>query len=220
MTLRRMLSILLLVGLPAWAKDVTCRLAGVEPLTFTIPDDWSSGWSPIMSFQNDDPEAPVDLIGFHKPPPPDAPPRDHLEPDPGPTLLLTAAATLVPLENIQAQMLYLDMENQTIATAKEIRQPSTGQIIGYYNRAPSRRPGSCQVNAFWNLGSRTWNADIFHPADQPDCLETCLAILESVRLADPDTAPPTPRRPVTDGVEDAEFPEEFMNEWRSHHGIP
>jgi hypothetical protein len=215
-----MIIFLLLLGLPALAKDVTYRLTGVEPLTFTIPDDWSSGWSPIMSFQDCNSDDPVDLLEFHGPPPPEAPPPGDLERDPRPTLLVTANHTLTPLEKIQERMLVHDMETRTLVPAKEIRQKSTGRIIGYFNRILIDRPGHCSLDASWNLGPRTWSADITYPVNQPEAVETLIAILESVRLADSDTSPPTPRRPVTDGVEDADFPEEFMKDWRTHHGIP
>ena len=76
---------------------------------------------------------------------------------------------------------------------------------------------SFRLEAFWNLGSRTWSASSTFPADQTNWVAECVAIIESVRLADPETAPPTPNRPTIDGVEDPDFPEEEMDKWRSRH---
>jgi len=70
MIIRGLILLLLILSRPVIAKDVTYRLTDAEPLTFTIPDDWSSEWGPIMSFHEEDPDAPVDILAFGKTPEP------------------------------------------------------------------------------------------------------------------------------------------------------
>ena len=211
--------IILLVGLlsaPAHAKDVTYRLTGAEPLTFTIPDDWSSGWSPLMC-SGYDPEAPVDLISFSKPP---ASSRDSAlrSREEVLTLVVDARKKLFPLAEMQNQLRGFDAHTQSVVPARELRSRNDGTLLGYCNaQADDRHPGQSRLDAFWNLGSRTWTATSSFPADQTNWIAECAAIIETVRLADPDSAPPTPKRPTIDGVEDPDFPEEEMEKWRRQH---
>ena len=216
MTAQRIALMLILLATPAFAKDVTYRLTGAEPLTFTIPDDWSSGWSPVMC-SGFDPEAPVDLIGFCKPQAslPDGEPSRGI--DHGPSLLIDARHSLVPLSKMPLSLRGFDAETRAVVPAKELRGHADQEIIGYYIDRRNHRPGENRLEAFWNLGSRTWSASSTFPADQTNWVVECVAIIESVRLADPDTAPPTPKRPTINGVEDPDFPEEEMEKWRSQH---
>ena len=215
MTAHRIALVLSLLAIPALAKDVTYRLTGAEPLTFTIPDDWSSGWSP-MKCSGFDPEAPIDLITFCKPSAPLADSTSHSLNDLA--LHVDARKGVVPLANMKMQLRTLDKEAQAIIPAQELHRQADGTLIGYYKTDASVFPsGQLRLNAFWNLGSRTWSASSTFPSDQTNWVAECVAILESVRLADPERAPPTPNRPTIDGVEDSDFPEEEMDKWRSQH---
>jgi hypothetical protein len=207
---------LFLISIPAFAKDVTYRLTGAEPLTFTIPADWSSGWGPLMC-AGFDPEAPVDLISFSQPtlPLPEGAPKHRA--DNSVALLIDARHKLVPISEFKMQLREFDGETRTIIPAKELRGQTDQALIGYYNIRRNHRPGEDRLDAFWNLGSRTWSANSTFPADQTNWIAECVAIIESVRLADPDTAPPTPRRPTINGVEDPDFPKEAMEKWRKQH---
>lgn len=216
MTAKRLALLLSLLAIPALAKDVTYRLTGAEPLTFTIPDDWSSEWSPIMC-SGFDPEAPVDLIGFSKPllPLPDRASKHTV--DNSVALLIDARHRLVPLSEIKPQLRGFDAETRTIVPASELHGRADQEIIGYFHARRNYQPGKDRLEAFWNLGSRTWSASSTFPADQTNWVAECVAIIESVRLADPETAPPTPKRPTIDGVESPDFPEAEMDKWRSRH---
>ncbi|GEM_PF-4343666 len=208
--------ILFFLSIPVLAKDVTYRLTGAEPLTFTIPDDWSSGWSPLMC-SGHDPEAPVDLISFSKPPVSSGDSAPHF-PQEVLSLAVDARNTLRPLAEMQNQLRGFDAKTQTIVSARELRSRIDGAIFGYYSaRTGGRNAEQTRLDAFWNLGSRTWSAFSTFPADRTNWVPECVATIESVRLADPDTAPPTPNRPIIDGAEDPDFPEELMEEWRKQH---
>lgn len=216
MTAQRIALMVILLAIPAFAKEVTYRLTGAEPLTFTIPDDWSSGWSPLMC-SGYDPEAPVDLITFSKPP---ASSRDSAlhSREEVLTLAVDARKKLFSLAEMQNQLRGFDVHTQSVVPARELRSRNDGTLLGYCNaRANDRHPGQARLDAFWNLGSRTWTATSSFPADQTNWVAECVAIIESVRLADPDTAPPTPKRPTINGAEDPDFPEEEMEKWRSQH---
>ena len=207
MNTSRFVFLLLLLATPIFAKDVTYRLLGAEPLTFTIPDDWSSAWSPVK-FCEAEPDAPADLILFT--------PKPHSER--AVALQVDARKTLCPLTQLQSQLRRLDRAAQAIIPPGELHNPTDGSIFGYYcTDASQRNPGEQRLDAFWNLGSRAWSASSTFPADQTNWVAECVAILESVRLADPNTAPATPTRPVIDGVEDPDFPEALMEEWRKQH---
>lgn len=216
MTTKCLALLLSLLAIPALAKDVTYRLTGAEPLTFTIPDDWSSEWNPIMC-SGFDPEAPVDLIGFSKPllPLPDRASKHTV--DNSVALLIDARHGLGPLSDIKTQLRGFDAETRTLVPPSELHGRANQEIIGYFHVRRNYQPGKDRLEAFWNLGSRTWSASSTFPADQTNWVAECVAIIESVRLADPETAPPTPNRPTIDGVEDPDFPEEEMDKWRSRH---
>ena len=217
MTVKTFAALMFLLSIPAFAKDVTYRLTGAEPLTFTIPDDWSSAWSPMMC-SGFDPDAPVDLISFSKSQPvlPGGAPAhgsDH-----GPALLIDARRSLVPLSKMNMHLRKFDADTQAILPAKELHGRTDGTLLGYYNTdASSAVSGKQRLDVFWNLGSRTWSANSTFPADQTNWVAECVAILESVRLADPETAPPTPKRPTINGVDDPDFPEEALEKWRRQH---
>ena len=215
MILRRIILLFFILSISATAKDVTYRLTGVEPLTFTIPDDWSSGWG-IMPFLVDAPDIPPDFLVFsEKPKPlPEETTQRIMKPDP--VLRIDARKRIYPLAQMKPQMTQTDKVARKIILPKPLYSSAEQTLIGYFNTRPSRHPGNIRLDAFWNLGGRAWSANIEYPPNQTNWVSTCVAIIESVRLADPETAPPTPRHPIIDGVEQ-ELPEGAMEEWRSHH---
>jgi len=216
MMIQRLILLFLIFSTPVVAKDVTYRLTDAEPLTFTIPDDWSSGWG-IMRFQENDPDVPPDFLVFGTTQAYTQEKRAGQLDKRSPKLMIDARNQTVPLSIMKQQLTEVDKSTQTIISSKPIYCQANQTLIGYYNTRPSRKPGNIRLDAFWNLGSRAWTANIKYPPEQSNWVSTCVAIIESVRLADPDTAPPTPKRPTMDGVEDTDFPEELMKEWRSHH---
>jgi len=131
--------------------------------------------------------------------------------------MIDSRKTTYPLAKMKQHMTEIDMVAKKTIPPKPLYRDTDQTHIGYYQIYHNHRPGIDRLNIFWNLGTGSWNANIRYPSDQTNWVAECITIIKSVRLADPDTAPPTPMRPTRDGVEDPDFPEEIMIEWRKHH---